>query len=395
MAKRPIKNGIPNQFNQPRERTDATYDSMVGAFFGEYQEPANQRHIKIIYTPITAIYPDPTQPRRVIPSEVRQQWAGTPETTPQLFEAWLAAIAAERDAPEADIDLKGFFERVNTPRDIDVENLPEIAQIGSESGKTGTLESALLRVVELAASIRQEGLTNPITIVAVDGERYLIETGERRWLAYHLLHWFYGDQDQNAEGKTLDWSKIPARVVDAHSVWRQASENSARDDLNAIGKARQLALLLMHMHGLEHFQPIDAFAHEQDFYAQVADGNQYRIQRGKSELLLQATGLSHPQQLRQYRDLLRLDPELWVYADDHDLTEGAIRELRKNSDTVAIATVSRQKARSAQEPGVTYATFARKTLPVIQKQLVQMPAHDRAETISQLRALLDELERMA
>jgi hypothetical protein len=197
-----------------------------------------------------------------------------------------------------------------------------------ESFKSTPIEDSLIQTVDLAVSIRESGLTNPITVVHQHDNTYQIETGERRWLAYHLLNLL---SDGN------DWSEIPARIMDTVDVWRQASENSARQNLNAIGIARQLALLLMDLYGMDKFAPIDDFTFEQEFYAQVADGNAYRIPRGKSADLLAATGLKHPDQLRHYRTLLRLDPDVWIYADDHNVTEGEIRNITR--DTVTPVTV--------------------------------------------------------
>src|SRR5690606_25072022 len=108
------------------------------------------------------------------------------------------------------------------------------------AARFGPLEAALMKVIELAASIYQEGLLNPISLVRYGEDRFLLETGERRWLAYHLLHHYAPD-----DGKRDQWAKIPAQFVDGVDVWRQAAENSMRADLNAISKARQYAILLM------------------------------------------------------------------------------------------------------------------------------------------------------
>src|SRR5690606_4780692 len=131
----------------------------------------------------------------------------------------------------------------------------------------GPIESALIRVIDLSASIRRDGLTNPITIADEDGQ-FIIETGERRWLAYHLLYWRLNTLNNDDQH---DWSRIPAHVVDELSIWRQASENNARADLNAIGKARQLALLLMDIFVQEgvQFEHLDNYQNDQTFYAQV------------------------------------------------------------------------------------------------------------------------------
>ena len=126
-------------------------------------------------------------------------------------------------------------------------------------------------------------------------------------------------------------------------VWRQASENNARDNLNAISRARQLSLLLMDLHGWHNFSQFDACDSEQAFYAQVADGAAWRIPRGQGERLLNAMGLSDASQLRQYRALLRLPGELWRKGDDEDLSEGELRKMRAALDSVTRVAVGRGK----------------------------------------------------
>jgi len=75
-------------------------------------------------------------------------------------------------------------------------------------------------------------------------------------------------------------------MIDHETLQRHMHHNVYHVPLNAIAKARQFALLLMDLHGADHFDPFNAFEHEQDFYAQVADGTQWRIPRGKGEVLL-------------------------------------------------------------------------------------------------------------
>ena len=198
---------------------------------------------------------------------------------------------------------------------------------------------------DLAATIYRDGLTNPITVAQQGNQtavQYQLETGERRWLAYHLLHANFPQDGQ--------WTKIPARIVESPNLWRQAAENNARDNLNAIGKARQFALLLMDLLSRESgdavtFKPFDAFRHEREFYAQVADGNRYRIPRGKGQLLVSVIGLGNPDQLRDYRKLLSLPDEAWKIADDYHLTEYRLREL------MSIAVDKRHLVELVQEAG--------------------------------------------
>lgn len=279
-------------------------------------------------TSIFEIYPDPAQPRRTVPSTVRRMWNSQPDTTTTLFTAWLDAVRQERGAA---FDLGSYFAEGTFPEET-VETQHAASLQMDHDTPPGPVEAAFTKLVELAASIWRDGLTNPITIVPHNGQ-YLIETGERRWLAYHLLHWYFSHVE-DAGGE--DWAQIPARAVKAPSVWRQASENNARDNLNAIGKARQFAILLMDLlqraarseQGTAfRFQPFAEFAAEQDFYAQVADAEQYRVPRGGAELLLAVLGLKSRRQLSHYRALLTLPHEAWIIADDYNLTEYRLRQI--------------------------------------------------------------------
>lgn len=296
-------------------------DEMAAAMFGDIKRGDGAR---ITAAPINIylIHPDATQPRRALPTEVRRAWDGSPTSLPALFMEWMKAIDGWRSLI------------VSILNGEEVER-PEIVQ---------PLTGALVEIADLAASIRRDGLTNPITVVR-RGEEYIIETGERRWLAYHLLVAHTGDDS---------WTKIPARVVEQFNRWRQAAENNTRQDLNAIGKARQLAVLLMELlRDVHEFMPLEDFEHEQDFYAQVADGETFKTPRGKGEVLLNAMGLKNAVQLRQYRALLRLPRDVWDEADDDDWAEQRIRAFMQG-DTVTIVTVdeSENLSQAPEKPPV-------------------------------------------
>ncbi|MCY3867874.1 MAG: ParB N-terminal domain-containing protein [Chloroflexi bacterium] len=287
---------------------------------------------------IHEIHPNTIQPRYSIPHNLTDIFAFNPKNIVDIFERWIIEIQLEKG--QQDYDIINFLLGSATARGERVESddgeAPPANQLAS--GK----EFALMKLIDLAASIRRDGLSNPISLVQHD-DRYEIETGERRWLAYHILYWKFGDGDKRPDGSVVNWSRIPARIVNQVDVWRQASENNARDNLNAVSRARQLALLLMDLHGWQNFSKLDACDNEQAFYAQVADGSTWRIPRGQGERLLNAMGLSDASQLRQYRALLRLPGELWRKGDDEDLSEGELRKMRAALDSVTRVTVARAK----------------------------------------------------
>lgn len=294
--------------------TSATSKDADEAIFGtqeiERMDISERPVIKLVG--IFEIFPDTAQPRRAVPSSVRHFWSGEPDGLGRLFDMWIKTIQQERG------DSFDLYDYLN--QDGSVENAADRIDVEEDASPS---ERALLSLAQLAISIKSIGLTNAIT-VAETGRTYRLETGERRWMAYHLLNHYFDD------GK---WTKIPARVFKQADIWRQAAENSARADLNAIAKARQLAILLMHMLQQEkgaEFQSFEAIINsgrsEREYYAQVADGEgAYRIPHKQTEKLVAAMGLKQPSQIRQYRMLLRRSDAEWTTADDYDLTEWEIR----------------------------------------------------------------------
>ena len=306
------------------------------------------------------ILPSPMQPRRAVPSPYR----GGPVM--RQIEAWLADV--ERKSGRA-FPLEALVKGEEVARGAD----------GEDGELTASeLELPLLRLADLAASIREDGLTNPITVVG-SRDSYLIETGERRWMAYHLLNAYLGGAKYRA---------IPARRVASMNLWRQASENTARDNLNAIARARQIALLLMDMHGWDNFSPIEMFDHEQEFYGQVADAELWRIPYGKADQLCSACGFENGSRIRQFRALLRLTREQWTEADDRDISEF---ELRKwlHPKRVTPVTDSARQAKVSKIP-VALERFDRQ---VTKAQFGRMEHSEQLRAIEWMRALLERMER--
>ncbi len=286
---------------------------------------------------IHEIQPNAIQPRYSIPQDLTDIFSLQPKNIIDIFERWL--IEVQLETGQQDFDIVNYLLGGQTERGKQAEQDTEDLD---DNNLAFPKERTLMKLIDLAASIRRDGLSNPISLVR-HGDHYEIETGERRWLAYHILYWKFGDGDKRADGSIVNWSRIPARLVQRVDVWRQASENNARDNLNAISRARQLALLLMDLHGWQNFNALADCANEQAFYAQVADGARWRIPRGQGERILNAMGLPSATQLRQYRALLRLPAELWRQGDDENLSEGELRRMKADLDTVTRVTVSAGK----------------------------------------------------
>lgn len=253
--------------------------------------------------PLAVITPDPAQPRKIVPVQVIK--AAAQDSIP-VWQAWHRIAEQMQGEP---INLKAILK-------------------GDSDGFEGDPKHAIVKgfmgIVGLAADIARIGQTNAVTVVRVPGtvERYKLETGERRWLAHQMLYAVLGKEKFN---------KIKARIVEGFSIWRQASENGARDKLTAVAKARQIALLLMdwyHEHkGIEftlyHEMVTSIDVCDRVFYAQAKP---YKVPDGQGEIFLQAVDLPSKTQLSRYRALLEIPDELWVRADEEDMAERRIRE---------------------------------------------------------------------
>ncbi|MEL7432973.1 MAG: ParB N-terminal domain-containing protein, partial [Chloroflexota bacterium] len=258
--------------------------------------------------PIDLITPDRTQPRQQIPRELRKKWDGKPSSLPPLLDQW-AQIAGLSATLVAEI-IRGS------------KSLHDI------QGEDAELLS-LLKVLDMASSIHDIGLKSPISVIELTSNRYQIVFGERRWLAFQALaHWLQDEQ----------YKKIPAKIENI-SPWEarkiQSAENNQRDELSAIGKARQFAVLLMdarEQFADASYESLSAFGDEWSYYAQVANGNDHSIPYGMGAEFEAAMGISTGQ-MRQYRTLLsmynvpEIDRTLWNLADDNDWSERLLRDI--------------------------------------------------------------------
>ena len=386
---------------------DAGYGTSIG-----HDDPfakLGRNREKIHHTQIDAIIPNATQPRRAIPSSLRQYWSGLSDedSMANFFQRWLEEINLERHEAgiKENFQLDALLAGEETPRTANIQNEDELEQISDK--RSGAKEASLMRVVDLAASIKRDGLINPISI-AQNGRLWEIETGERRWLAYQILNWRIGGDD---------WQKIPARQVDGVSIWRQSTENNTRADLNAIAKARQFALLLMDVRAEkegDQFQPHTAFDHEQDYYAQVGDGKKYSVPYGMGEKLINAMGIRDVGQLRHLRRLLRLPQIVWTVADDLNWSENFIQKNILSTDDIETTRNGIRQAlkerypdylldeylhllddNKTDKPGKTKLTFSRvqeTTLSKLKKQVSNLGKADRRKTIEYLEHFIDDMK---
>ena len=279
---------------------------------------------------IFSIQPDLAQPRRAIPSSLRGDWQPNAHEMPGCLAHW---------CEQSGLDVAALF---NGDADLpDREGLkPHII--------------ALLHIVELAISIKNEGLVNPVGIVDDGKGGYRLETGERRWLAYHLLHLQDATRaESNGNGaeqasNTSQWARIPARILPDSDPFRQAAENTQRADLNAIGRARQYAILMMALHPETPLASYDATPSDRAYYAQALQFD--RVPYGKGKQLYTALGVKDRSVVTRCKQLLELPDNIWQKADDENWPEDELLEIVGNPNNVEIPTHNAKQTRIPDTP---------------------------------------------
>lgn len=243
---------------------------------------------------IRQVRPDPFQARRVLPHAVRIGFVSGQLDPPGALAAWQAL--ADDDEREADLlhDL----------------------------------------VINLATSIREQELVNPIT-VCIDGQgNYVLETGERRWWA----HWWLVSIENEAT-----FGQIRARVVPAASPARQAAENLQDSPLTAVQEACQVARLMLHLTGRDTDHVVAILAGKREggdgYDSDLVGYAPYRVAwhlkrrevYGKWPEISRIMGRS-TRQLQRRLAILELVDEALNLADRAGLTEGQLRKLVEAAD---------------------------------------------------------------
>jgi ParB-like nuclease domain len=263
--------------------------------------------LKIEHIPAELIRPDPIQPRRVLPEQIHFAFHADRLTPTQaLRELIQVAQVAARQNGRPFVSVLDLLPDGNEQEDNEMDPphlLPE--------------EQLVRDLVNLAVTIRDDGQVNPLTVVdATQGvtRLYRIETGERRywatWIVRDFLPGYEGDG-------TVPCIIIPSGKA---SIFRQAKENTARAGLSAVAMARQAALLLLSVHGIQ--KPDGPVSN--DFYRQALELD-LRDKREFTADVLSAMGGLSKVHFRHYKALLQLSDEAMELADRHDVDERKLR----------------------------------------------------------------------
>ena len=344
------------------ELAKATNKTFVPAHLQPKPNPFANKNENVILQkiPLDKINRDPVQPRRAVPDELFEQYPKLRHAPPdQILQVWINILGWDCKALIDDIVLKR-----QTDHDEEIVYPPT--------------EARLVEIIQLAASIKRDGLTHPIT-VAGDGTVYIVESGERRLLAFNLLHSLYPNEG---------YESIPSNVKPDLDRWAQATENSARQNLNAIATTRQLAILSMDITRKQHpYQPITAFDTDRDFYAQALAIS--KLPNGSTELLVDTLSLQSRVMVSRYRSLLNLCPAAWNLADTHNIPEGKLRKIAKLPK-------AKQQVRAIQEllepPEKPQEDKVAKNLEVIARKLDRFTAPDQKRFIAELEKIIADFK---
>ena len=269
-----------------------------------FSEPLADNSIRVERFLLDMVRPDPVQPRRVLPEQIHRKFHDNRLTPTQSLRelVQLAQVSSRQNGRP--------FSNV-------LELLPDTDSDTEQSDKLSPEEETLRDLVNLAVTIRDDGQVNPLTVVDMSQgvtRLYRIETGERRYWATWILRDFIPSYEHDG---MIDCIVVPS---EKSSIFRQAKENTARKGLSAIAMARQVALLLLTVHGYE----IPITAVDNDFYRQALELD-LRGKREYTETILNAMGGVTKQRFNQYKKILKLSDESWELADRHQLEEGLLR----------------------------------------------------------------------
>ena len=193
------------------------------------------------------------------------------------------------------------------------------------------------KLEELAESIRAQGVIQPIVVREIDGNRYEIIAGERRWRATQLAG--------------LDEIPAVVRVVDDHAVIAMALiENIQREDLNPLEEATALQRLIDEFH-LTHAQAADAVGR-----SRAAVSNLLRLLELPDEIrtLVEARAL----EMGHARALLTVAPPAAIALARQAVEHGwSVREVEHRVQQLSAGKVTPNRARKVA-PGRPQADIA-------------------------------------
>ncbi len=205
------------------------------------------------------------------------------------------------------------------------------------AGSNPALDEAWHATVELARSILSEGQVVPITVVPARGQalpvgyRFVIETGEGRYWAYHMMRWLLTHMPEELDVPTEEWREDPAFVravaVADSSRLRQVAENEQRQSYaSAVDRAVAYASMLAEEARYEIVGPPPGI---RNGALQLPDAYWRAAKRGLRgrKAVLQQVPAGERQIQRHLKLLTALDPVVLAHAKQNGLSEAQLRSL--------------------------------------------------------------------
>lgn len=235
-----------------------------------------QKKEDVVRIQVECIYPDPDQPRKRLPKDL--------------------AVAVKKG-----MGAQAFLQELRQRAEL---------QPG--------LGSFLKGLDDLATSIQQVGQITPIRVYMDEENCYVIDVGERRWLAHLILY---------AERGESGFSDIDAIVVS-----KQSASTEQRQTLQ-----RRMA---ENVHRAE-FSPTEMARGLTDRIAQILKTNPKMKRSQAEEIVGEENGITG-RRVRQYLSLLGLCEEAIALAQEGGLTERALRGVLKHKEPTAQVTAIRK-----------------------------------------------------
>ncbi|NJM39670.1 MAG: ParB N-terminal domain-containing protein [Anaerolineae bacterium] len=164
--------------------------------------------------PIDKIRINVEQPRRKMPRDLAKQVGDLNITVVEAVQQWAKRTGVSLNL-EADVEQRGY--------------------------SAGSAKTLYKIVDDIALSVKEHGLVEPISVYALDDGTYLLEAGERRTCGYAVLV---------ANGLD-EFKTIPAVIAEQkNTLRRQISENEDREGLSALDRARSYWSLRYELSGL-------------------------------------------------------------------------------------------------------------------------------------------------
>lgn len=255
-------------------RDDAQVDGIGdGTNLPQQPRQVGRRARRVETLPLSIILPDRYQPRPLLPSWIRVRFFAGEISCYEAAQAWLTA--AKEDA--------GINNRVNG-------------------------------LLAMGTTFDAHGQIKPITGMWQDlnGERlFVIETGERRYWAACLL----AVREGHEEEPTLQVLAVPQAARE-----RQVIENQHAEPPTAVGRAREIAALLLDAADIYPSQP---YVDDYDYF-RTALGMRHRMKTWAH--LEEILGVSRPYMSRLLK-VLQLPTHLLELADHYQVPERVLREM--------------------------------------------------------------------